>query len=66
MRTEPQFDPLFERGEQCADNRSRTKRAFAFDSWSMSPLEPLVHGRNSRSAATVCNHSALEQLLVRH
>jgi hypothetical protein len=66
MRIEPQFDPVFDRGEQRGDDRARPERAaFAFDGWSMSPLEPLVRGRNSRSAATVRHHSALEQLLVR-
>lgn len=39
MRMEPQFDPVFERGEQRAGDRSRTERAaFAFDGWSLSPI----------------------------
>ncbi len=41
MRIEPQFDPIFDRGEQRGDDRSRTEQAaFAFDGWSLSPIAP--------------------------
>jgi hypothetical protein len=39
MRIEPQFDPIFDRGEQRADDRARPERAaFAFDGWSYQPI----------------------------
>ena len=48
MRIEPQFDPIFDRGEQRADDRLRPERAsFAFDGWSYQPIA----SQDVRSAA---------------
>lgn len=53
MRIEPQFDPIFERGEQRADDRSRIEQAaFAFDGWSLSPIaSPIAPAQEPQVAA---------------
>lgn len=49
MRIEPQFDPVFDRGEQRGDDRARPERAaFAFDGWS---YQPIASQQDVRSAA---------------